>query len=528
MPTGLEGNVIDYVFDRSHADIQDKICLIADGVPHRYRDLADHIDRAAQMLRDLGVKPGERVMLCLRDGLAFPALFFGAIKIGVIPVPLNTYLRPSDYIYYLNDSAARVLVAESDILKDIAAAKDELTHAPILVSANGVLPDCLLLHALTASPVAPIATVGRQPDSPAFWLYSSGSTGSPKGVVHTHNHLYWACELFGLPMQGIGRDDVILCPPKMFFAYDLGNQVYFPFKAGATTICTTAPIRPETVWQQWLDNRPTLFMGVPTLFAGMLSYAEEHLTDDQVKEACAATRFCVSGGEVLPPTLLAKWRDLTGLDILDGVGTTEMTHMFIINRPGKVVPGSCGQPVPGFKIQLLDEAGAEVPCGEIGSLFATGPTAATEYWNKPEKTADTMRSGGVFTGDKYYADDDGNLFYVGRGDDMLRIGAIWVSPAEIENVIAEHGAVIECAVVGAPNEEGLIRPIAYVVLRGSVADHADDLQALSDEIKTHVKTKLPRFKCPHSIEFVEDLPKTATGKIQRFRLRNRVESYANA
>lgn len=527
MPASLKGNVVDYIFEGLDDEILVKPCLISDGQTHSYGDLLEHMDRAGDILRDLGAAPGDRIMLCLRDGLDFPAFFFGAIKAGIVPVPLNTYLTPKDYIYYLNDSGARALVVEADIFEKILPSSGELTHKPSIMTVGGRIDGYPCLDDRRTAPTQPRGTVDATPDSTAFWLYSSGSTGSPKGVVHTHAHLFWACELFGLPMQGISKDDVVLCPPKMFFAYGLGNQLYFPLRAKATTVCTSGPIKPEAVWREWIAHRPTIFMGVPTLFAGMISYAEEHLRAAQVADACSRTRFCVSGGEVLPPILLNRWRNLTGLDILDGVGTTEMTHMFTINRPGEVVPGSCGKPVPGFETELLGEDGKPVPPGEIGSLFVKGPTAALEYWNKPEKTAETMWNGGVFTGDKYYQDVHGNLFYVGRGDDMLRIGAIWVSPAEIENVIAEHDAVQECAIVGAPNEDGLVRPVAYVVLRKS--GNAPGLSdSLTDDIKNYVKSKLPRFKCPAQFEFVPDLPKTATGKIQRFRLRERTAGSATA
>ena len=514
----LKGNVVDYIFDGLDDEVIAKPCLIADGRAHSYGDLLEHIDRAGDILRSLGARPGDRIMLCMRDGLDFPAFFFGAIKEGIIPVPLNTYLTTKDYIYYLNDSGSRVLLVEADIFETMLPAIGELRNNPAIMTVRGRIDGYSCLDDRRADPTEPRGTFNCAPDDTAFWLYSSGSTGSPKGVVHTHQHMFSACELFGLPMQGICQDDVILCPPKMFFAYGLGNQVYFPLKAKATTVCTSAPIKPESVWREWITHRPTVFMGVPTLFSGMIAYAEEHLSAAEIAEACSRTRFCVSGGEVLPPTLLNRWRTLTGLDILDGVGTTEMTHMFIVNRPGAVVPGSCGKPVPGFEAVLLGEDGKPVSQGEIGSLFAKGPTAALEYWNKPEKTAETMRDGGVFTGDKYYQDTEGNLFYVGRGDDMLRIGAIWVSPTEIENIITEHSVVQECAIVGAPNADGLVRPAAYVVLR-KTGEGVCASAALAEEIKDYVKSKLPRFKCPARFEFVPDLPKTATGKIQRFRLR---------
>jgi benzoate-CoA ligase family protein len=349
----------------------------------------------------------------------------------------------------------------------------------------------------------------------AFWLYSSGLTGDPKGVVHTHAHIYWATELFGLAMLRIAAGDVILCPPKMFFAYGLGNQVYFPIRAGATVVVNQGPIAPKRIWELWLKHQPTIVMSVPTLFAAQAQIAEQELGRERVAEACKRLRFCVCGGEILPPALYRRWKDLTGTEILDAIGTTEMTHMFTFNRPGEAVPGSCGKIVDGYRYEILDDAGQPVPRGEIGNLHVMGPTAATEYWNKPDKTAQVMGRGGVLTGDKVFEDERGNIFLVGRSDDMLRVGAIWVSPAEVEGALATHPAVMECAVVGHPDENQMIKPKAFVVLR----DPARAGEALAAEIKEHLRARLAHIKCPRWIEFVGELPKTATGKIQRYRLR---------
>jgi benzoate-CoA ligase family protein len=353
----------------------------------------------------------------------------------------------------------------------------------------------------------------------AFRLYSSGSTGSPKGVVHTGAHIYWATELFGLGALAIDTDDVILSPPKMYFAFGLGNQVYFPIRTGARNIVNARPITAEAIWNLWLEHEPTVVVGVPTLFAGMLRMAEDKIGRERVRQACRRLRLCVSGGEILPPVLLERWRNFAGIDILDGVGTTEMTHMFMLNRPGQPVPGSCGRLVDGFRAELVDDNGAVVPPGEIGNLRMFGPTAAEQYWNKPEKTAQVMGQGGVLTGDKLYQDGDGNFFLVGRSDDMLRVGGIWVSPAEVESAIAEHAAVVECAVVGHPDGDSMIKPKAYVVLRD-----AGDAQGLADALRDHVRERLAHFKCPRWFEFVDELPKTSTGKIQRYRLRQLAEA----
>jgi benzoate-CoA ligase family protein len=518
VPTRDVGNVVDYLFERSLAlDGGLKAAQIVDGQIVTYRALYERTCRMANLLRALGVGPDDRVMMSLADGPDFVATFLGGMKIGAVTVPINTFLKPHDYRYYINDSGARVLVIDRALVPVIEQVRGELGAIEhILVAGDAPAGHRRLEDALAGQP-AECPTVKRRGENMAFWLYSSGSTGDPKGVVHTNEHIYWATELFGMGAQGITVDDVIVCPPKMFFAYGLGNQVYFPIRAGATNVVNTGPITADRIWQLWLEHEPTVVMSVPTLFAAMLQVAERSLGQARVRQACRRLRFSVSGGEILPPALLERWRAFTGTDILDGVGSTEMTHMFTLNRPGNPVPGSCGRIVDGFRAEVLDEAGRPLPVGEIGNFHVYGPTAAKTYWNKPEKTAAVMGRGGVMTGDKVRCDADGNYFLVGRSDDMLRVGAIWVSPAEVENALASHAAVLECAVVGHPDEQGMIKPKAFVVLKdGLPADPA----AMESDLKTHVRDRLAHIKCPRWIAFVDGLPKTSTGKIQRFRLRD--------
>jgi acyl-coenzyme A synthetase/AMP-(fatty) acid ligase len=303
----------------------------------------------------------------------------------------------------------------------------------------------------------------------------------------------------------------------MFFAFGLGGQIYFTLRSAAATLVSASPITPKRVWEQWIAHEPTMCMAVPTLFAGMLQYAEKEIGQEKARKACRRMRFVLSAGEILPPALMRRWKDYTGVECLDGVGTTEMTHLFIMNRPGHPVPGSCGRIVDGYRHEILDDDGKPVKRGEIGNLHVYGPSAAALYWNKPEKTKAVMGRGGVMTGDKVHEDEHGNLFMVGRSDDMLRVGAIWVSPAEVEGAIVTHPDVVEAAVVGAPDEEQLIKPKAYVVLRDP-AKYPDKAK-LEAELKEHVRKQLPGIKVPRWIEFPAELPKTATGKIQRFRLR---------
>lgn len=513
--TGLKGNVVDYLFELRMApeEAQRPYLITRDG-NFSFGDVYRRACQVGRLLQSNGIGPGDRVMFSMLDGLDFVATFLGAMKIGAVSLPINTFLQASDYAYYVRDSGARALIVDRSLVERI----DEIRHADdfpdLLFVANGDAEGYRSFGPAVGAMPPMLETCARNPAEPAFWLYSSGSTGAPKGVVHTHEHIYWATELFAVGTLGLARSDLILCPPKMFFAYGLGNQVYFPLRVGAAIVVEPDAIKPNVVLEHLVSRQPSVLMAVPTLYAGMLELMRT-MNHDAVKAACSRLRFCISGGELLPPALYRQWLELTGKEIMDGVGTTELTHMYMINMPGSVVPGSCGKLVKGYEAQCLDEQRRSLPIGEIGNLFVKGPTAAQTYWNKPEKTLATMWDGGVLTGDKCYQDAHGNFFYVGRIDDMLRVGGVWVSPGEIESVLAEHESVFECAVIGVPDERQMIKPKAYVVLRnGYVPD-----EALQDSIRQLLRSKLAHIKCPRWIEFMHDLPKTATGKIQRFRLR---------
>jgi len=513
---GLQGNVVDYLLAGHTGARMARPYLVGPDRSWSFGELAARVAQVANSLRWLGVLPGERVMFSVVDDIDFPALFLGTMKIGAIAIPINTYLKPDDYRYYIADSEAVAMIADHTIAPTIAALRAGLPSLRHLFVAGRRVTGLDHLDDLLATQPIEAESTPVDPDDMAFWLYSSGSTGSPKGVVHTGNHIYWATELFGRGALEMSEDDVVLSPPKMYFAFGLGNQVYFPIRTGARVVGNPAPISAEIVWEQWLTHEPTVVMGVPTLFAGLLRLAEEKIGQDRVRHACRKLRFCLSGGEILPAALLARWKQFAGVEILDGVGTTEMTHMFIVNRPGRSVPGSCGQLVNGFSAEIVDDANVPVKRGEIGNLRMFGPSAAERYWNKPEKTEEVMGHGGVMTGDKMYQDEDGNFFLVGRSDDMLRVGGIWVSPAEVESVIAQHDAVLECAVVGHPDADDMIKPKAFVVLR---EPDGFDRAGLTERLRAHVRDRIAHIKCPRWFEFVDELPKTSTGKIQRFRLR---------
>jgi benzoate-CoA ligase family protein len=518
------GNVVDYLFEHRLAEGErDRVFLTTPAGAVTFGELHARTCQVGHLMRKCGMKVGDRVLFSVRDGLDFVSVFLGVMKVGGVSLPLNTFLKAKDYAYYLRDSGAVIVVIDRSLVPMFHEILRDLPHVKhvFVTGGDGDGPE-LLERAVVDLPTT-VDTVPRAAADPAFWLYSSGSTGDPKGVVHTHDHIYWATELFGIGAQGVSRDDVIVCPAKMFFAYGLGNQVYFPLRVGARVVTDPEPARVESILARLIEHRPTLFVAVPTIFAGLVNLMRG-MDPKAVREACARLRFGVSGGEVLPPSLLRAWQELTGVEILDGVGTTEMTHMFIINRPGEVVPGSCGRLLPSYRARLVDDEWNDVAPGEVGNLFVAGPTAATEYWNKPEKTRATMRDGGVLTGDKFYQDEHGNFFYVGRVDDMLRVGGMWVSPAEVESALAEDPRVLECAVIGFADELEMVKPKAYVILRPGV----EPGPAVAEEIRESVRAKLAHHKCPRWIEFIPELPKTATGKIQRFRLRQMAAERATA
>ncbi len=512
---GLQGNVVDYLFaHRLGADESARPYLVLPERKVSFDDLHHRVCQVGRLLQSLGVQPGDRVMFSVRDGIDFPSIFLGAMKIGAVALPINSFLLANDYAYYVRDSGARVLIVDHGLVAKIDTIRSDPSFPRNLFVVGDDAPGYRRFETEVAAQPDQLATVPRDPDDTGFWLYSSGSTGDPKGVVHTHAHIYWATELLGIGTMQLAATDTVLCPPKMFFAFGLGAQVYFPLRIGASVIVESDPVKPQTVLDHLVRHQPTVLIGVPTLYAGMLDLMRG-MEPAARREASSRLRLCVSGGEVLPAAVNRLWKESTGTEILDGVGTTELTHMFMLNRPGAVVPGSCGKLVAGYRARFLDEEGRDVAPGEIGNLFIQGPTAARSYWNKPEKTAATMWDGGVLTGDKCYSDADGNFFYVGRVDDMLRVGGVWVSPAEVESVLAEHEGVLECAVIGVADENELIKPKAFVVARLGQAVDA----SFEESVRTLLRARLAHIKCPRWIEFVPELPKTATGKIQRFHLR---------
>jgi benzoate-CoA ligase family protein len=480
-----------------------KVAFVDDATSLTYAQLADRASRVANALVELGVEPEQRVALCMLDSVDFPSVFWGAIKAGIVPVPLNTLLTTHDYEFMLRDSRARVLVVSDALHEKIAPAA---AAAPMLarVIRTSELPGLLETASADRRP-APTCE-----DDVAFWLYSSGSTGTPKGAVHLQSHLEHTARLYGQGVLGVTQDDVLFSAAKLFFAYGLGNAMTFPLHAGATTVLLAERPTAGAVMRTMKRHRPTIFAGVPTLFASILA--------DASLDASAGSdrlRVSISAGEALPKHVGERWRARFGSDILDGIGSTELLHIFLSNRHGDVRYGTSGKPVPGYEVKLVGDDGEPVADGEEGSLWVKGPSACAGYWNQREKSLATFHGPWTRTGDRYVRDAEGYYTYSGRADDMLKVGGIWVSPFEVESALGAHEAVLEAAVVGHADEQGLVKPRAFVVLQ----ERSRGGDALAEELKAFVKGRLAPYKYPRWIVFVDELPKTATGKIQRFKLR---------
>jgi benzoate-CoA ligase len=500
----------DLIERNLRAGRSENIAFIDDQGSYSYGELATRVCKFANALRGAGIAAEQRILLCMHDCIDFPVAFLGAIQAGIIPVPVNTLLTAADYEFILADSYAQLAIVSAPLLPLFSEILEKLPSLrQIVASGNCTSNDAVEIGQFAAS-------ASRQPnvsptccDSICFWLYSSGSTGRPKGTLHVHSSLIQTAELYARPILGIQQSDVVFSAAKLFFAYGLGNALTFPLSVGATSVLMAERPTPNAVVRRLLQHRVTIFYGVPTLYASLLANPELPHHDR------LALRRCTSAGEPLPEDIGKRWREAVGVDILDGIGSTEMLHIFLSNSPSDVRYGTTGKPVPGYTLRLIDDRGQEVPPGEHGELHVAGPSSAVMYWNNREKTRATYLGAWTRSGDKYYVTADGYYVYAGRTDDMLKVGGIYVSPAEVEAALISHHAVLEVAVVGRPDRDDLVKPIAYVVVQSGITAS----QELADALKQHVKALLAPYKYPRWIEFVDELPKTATGKIQRFKLR---------
>ncbi len=487
----------------------DKIAYRDDHHELSYAQLDERVRRFAAGLRAQGVQPEQRVLLVMLDTIDLPVAFLGALYAGVVPVPVNTLLPADNYAYMMAHCDARLIIVSDLLLPTVKQALITAGRQVPLVIAGTPDDTAGIPFARLLDPAPMSDAADTHADQFAFWLYSSGSTGQPKGTVHSHANLYWTAELYGKPVLGLREDDTVFSAAKLFFAYGLGNALTFPLSVGATVILMAERPTPAAVFDRLTRHQPTVFYGVPTLYVAMLA-SDALPSRDHVR-----LRICASAGEALPREVGEKFSAHFGCDILDGLGSTEMLHIFLSNRSGKVRYGTTGTPVPGYEVELRDELGRPVPAGEVGDLYIKGPSAAHLYWTNREKTIATFQGEWVKSGDKYVIDWDGYYTYAGRSDDMLKVSGQYVSPIEVESALIGHESVLECAVVGKLDEQGLTKTIAYVVLRDVRAASA----TMESELKAFVKTRLAPHKYPREIRFTDELPKTATGKIQRFKLR---------
>jgi 4-hydroxybenzoate-CoA ligase len=517
--TAVNGNAADYFIDRHIREGSGDRVAFAD--PWRsltYAQLQTASAGFAAGLCTAGIQREQRIVLLMLDTIDFPIAFWGALRAGVVPVPINTLLPAETVAYILADSRAAALVVSEPLLSSVRNAIEGISGLKLIIvstldgsAGHGASePGTASFASFLSAPGSDNTPAPCSPDEVAFWLYSSGSTGAPKGTRHVHSSLRATADTYAAQVLQIRPNDLVFSAAKLFFAYGFGNSMTFPMSVGAGAVLLPDRPTPAAVLDVMRRHRPTVFGGVPTLYAALLAHPGIG--------PCDGLRRCISAGEPLPEHVGLRWRDKVGVDILDGIGSTEMLHIFLSNHPDDIRYGTTGKTVPGYEVKIVDAEGNETPEGEAGELVVRGPSAAEGYWNQRDRSRRTFRGEWTHTGDTYIRDADGYYRYCGRSDDMLKVGGIWVSPFEVEEALIGHPSVLEAAVVGYPDSEGLIKPKAFVVMQ----EHArgDDTAALSEALQTHVKERIGVWKYPRWIEFIDSLPKTATGKIQRFKLRD--------
>jgi benzoate-CoA ligase family protein len=496
---------VSRLLDRNlEAGREGKPAIVGDHASLTYGELGTFVARAAALLRELGVAREHRVLMVLDDSPAFHATFLGAIRIGAVPVPVNPMDRADNYAYYLDDSYAAVLVVEAALLDKLAPAIAERPGLTVLVANGDPQGHTSFDEAVAQQPGELLAPADTHADDMAFWLYSSGSTGRPKGVVHTQRDIGATIDTYARHVLRIAEGDVCYSTTKLFHAYGLGNGLSFPLSAGATAVQVHGRAAPDRILATVERYRPSLFFSVPALYAAMLKTPGLPTTD------FSSARACVSAAEPLPAAVSERWLAATGVPILDGIGSTEMLHIYCSNTLEDLVPGTSGRPVPGYELKVVDETGAETGPDQPGDLLVRGESCAAYYWHQREKTRHCMRGEWFYSGDRYVRTAEGRFVYQGRADDMIKVGGLWVSPADVEACLVRHPAVSEAAVIGI-NVDDVSRIKAFVICVGEAPD--------ADELRGWCKDHLRRYEYPHVVEFVSDFPRTATGKIQRFKLR---------
>jgi 4-hydroxybenzoate-CoA ligase len=507
----------DFVDGNVARGLGDKIAFTDTERSLTYGALQTGTCRVANALQALGLREENRLILSCHDSVDHPIAFWGTIRAGIIPIPINTLLTAEQYAYLFADSRAAATVVAAPLARTVVSIRDRLPCLRTVIVAGAStkdraeLRDVLYFEDVLREAEPKSVTAPTMSDEVAFWMYTSGSTGDPKAVKHVHTSLMATAHLMGQGVIGIRADDVVFSAAKLSFSYGLGNAMSFPMSVGASSVLLPDRPTPQAVLDTIRRHRPTIFYAVPSLCAALLAHPEigPGAGSDRL-------RLCISAGEALPAHLGERWRDVVGVDILDGIGSTEMLNTFLSNRPGDVRYGSTGKPVPGYEVKIVDESGHELPDGEIGELMVRGPSAGEGYWNQRAKSRRTFVGEWTLTGDKYVRDADGYYFYRGRTDDMFKVNGMWVSPFEVETALVSHEAVLEAAVIGKEDGDGLVKPKAFIVLKNGYCAN----EQLSELLRAHVKERAGSWKYPRWIDFRSDLPRTATGKIQRFKLRD--------
>jgi benzoate-CoA ligase family protein len=511
--TGRSYNLTTDLLDRHvSAGHGDREAARGDGRRWTYRALLELTARVGNSLRSIGVRSGERVLILLPDSVEFAAAYLGAMRVGAIAVPCNPALRRDDFAFFLRESRARVLVAHSSLATELPSAGEDGGKTPAVVAVGGPIPGAVdwesWLEPASRS-CEPAETTG---EDVAFWLWTSGSTGFPRAAVHRHQDWRHCCENYGRAVLGITSNDLTFSAARSFHAYGLGNGTVFPLYFGGGTVYLASRPTPESIFATLREERPTMFYAVPTMYAALLAYAEQGRAPD-----LSGVRYCVSAGEPLPGDVYRRWRERFNVEILDGIGSTEVLHIYVSARPGKVRPGSTGAPVAGYSVRIVDEGGNDLSPGIVGDLLVRGQSVAVGYSHGSQILPPKTRDGWLVSGDKFYVDRDGYYWYVGRADDMFKSKAEWVSPVVVEGVVIEHPAVLESGVVGSTDSDGLTKPRVFVVLKPGRSVTPD----LERELREHLRTRLPGSAHPRWIEFVTELPKSPTGKVLRYQLRTR-------